>query len=126
MNTMPTRRQVLAASAAASAAGLLSAPPAIAANKASEDDAMRPFSFHVPEAKLAELRRRINATQWPEQETVSNDSQGVRLATMQKLARYWATDYDWRKVEAKLNALPNFITEIDGLDIHFIARSFEA
>ena len=87
--------------------------------KASEDDAMRPFSFHVPEAKLAELRRRINATQWPEQETVSNDSQGVRLATMQKLARHWTTDYDWRKVEAKLNALPNFITEIDGLDIHF-------
>jgi pimeloyl-ACP methyl ester carboxylesterase len=69
---------------------------------------------------LAELRRRIEATKWPEKETVADDSQGVRLATVQKLARYWATDYDWRKCEAKLNALPQFVTEIDGLDIHFI------
>ena len=73
-----------------------------------------------PEAELTELRRRINATRWPERETVADPSQGVQLATMQKLARYWATEYDWRKVEAKLNALPQFITEIDGLDIHFI------
>ena len=83
-------------------------------------DAIRPFQFDFPDAELAELRRRINATRWPEQETVSDHSQGVPLATMQKLARYWGTDYDWRKLEAKLKALPHFITEIDGLDIHFI------
>ena len=82
--------------------------------------AIRPFQVKVPEAELTELRRRINATRWPERETVTDDSQGVQLATMQKLARYWATDYDWRKCEARLNALPHFITEIDGLDIHFI------
>ena len=81
---------------------------------------IRPFHVNVPEAELTELRRRINATKWPERETVTDASQGVQLATMQALARYWATEYDWRKVEAKLNALPQFITEIDGLDIHFI------
>ncbi len=81
---------------------------------------VRPFSIDVPEAALVELRRRIAATQWPEKETVADESQGVPLATMQELARYWATDYDWRKCEAKLKALPQFITEIDGLDIHFI------
>jgi pimeloyl-ACP methyl ester carboxylesterase len=74
----------------------------------------------VPEAELTELRRRINATRWPERETVVDASQGVQLATMRALARYWATEYDWRKVEANLIALPNFVTEIDGLDIHFI------
>src|ERR1700738_2538895 len=82
--------------------------------------AIRPFQVNVPEAELTELRRRIKATVWPDRETVTDASQGVQLATTQALARYWATDYDWRKVEAKLNALPNFITEIDGLDIHFI------
>ena len=81
---------------------------------------IRPFQVNVPETELIELRRRINATRWPDRETVTDSSQGVQLATMQKLGRYWATDYDWRKVEAKLNALPQFITEIDGLDIHFI------
>ena len=81
---------------------------------------IRPFHVDVPEAELTELRRRINATRWPEQETVADTSQGVRLATIQALARYWATEYDWRKVEARLKALPQFITEIDGLDIHFI------
>jgi pimeloyl-ACP methyl ester carboxylesterase len=81
---------------------------------------IRPFHVNVPEAELTELRRRINATRWPDRETVTDQSQGVQLATIQKLARYWATDYDWRKVEAKLNAVPQFITEIDGLDIHFI------
>src|SRR6185295_5182663 len=81
-------------------------------------DAIRRFSFEASEADLADLSRRIKATRWPERET--DPSQGVQLATMQKLAHYWATEYDWRKVEAKLNALPNFITEIDGLDIHFI------
>jgi pimeloyl-ACP methyl ester carboxylesterase len=102
--------------AVAGAANLL--PSQLAAAPAGE--AIRQFSFHASEAKLADLRRRINATQWPEQETVADESQGVRLATMQNLARYWATDYDWRKVEARLNALPQFVTEIDGLDIHFI------
>jgi pimeloyl-ACP methyl ester carboxylesterase len=82
--------------------------------------AIRPFQVKVPEAELTELRRRITATRWPERETVPDQSQGVQLETMQRLARYWATEYDWRKAEAKLNALPNFITEIDGLDIHFI------
>src|SRR5690349_7129861 len=82
--------------------------------------AIRPFHFHVPEEELTELRRRINATRWPERETVSDASQGVQLATAQALAGYWATEYDWRKVESALNALPQFITEIDGLDIHFI------
>ena len=88
--------------------------------RATAKNAIRPFRADVPEAELTELRRRINATRWPERETVTDASQGVQLATMQELARYWATEYDWRKVEAKLNALPQFITEIDGLDIHFI------
>src|SRR6202046_3981031 len=83
-------------------------------------DAIRPFRTHISEAELTELRRRINATKWPERETVADASQGVQLATTQALARYWGTDYDWRKVEAKLQSLPNFLTEIDGLDIHFI------
>jgi hypothetical protein len=87
---------------------------------AADKNAIRPFHVNVPETELTELRRRINATRWPERETVGDASQGVQLATMQKLARYWASDYDWRKCEAKLNALPQFITEIDGLDIHFI------
>jgi len=81
---------------------------------------IHPFRVNVPEAELTELRRRINATRWSERETVTDASQGVQLATIQKLARYWATEYDWRKIEAKLNAVPQFITEIDGLDIHFI------
>ena len=83
-------------------------------------DAIRPFSFHAPEAELTDLRKRITATKWPEREPVADASQGVQLATAQKLARYWGTEYDWRQCEARLNALPNFITEIDGLDIHFI------
>src|SRR3989454_3810849 len=83
-------------------------------------EAIRPFSNHVPDEALADLRRRVLATRWPERETVTDASQGVQLATMQALARYWGTEYDWRKVEARLNALPQFITEIDGLDIHFI------
>ena len=83
--------------------------------------AIRPFTIPVtPEAELTELRRRISATRWPERETVTDDSQGVRLAMIQELARYWRTDYDWRKCEGKLNDLPHFMTEIDGLDIHFI------
>ncbi len=81
---------------------------------------LSPFQVNVPEAELADLRRRIGATKWPDRETVADASQGVQLATTQALARYWATEYDWRKIEAKMNALPQFITEIDGLDIHFI------
>src|SRR4029450_1175276 len=88
------------------------------ADAATGGDAIRPFSINVPEAELTELRRRINATRWPDRET--DASQGVQLATMQELARYWATEYDWRRVEARLNALPQFLTEIDGVDIHFI------
>jgi pimeloyl-ACP methyl ester carboxylesterase len=81
---------------------------------------IRPLEVAFPEADVLDLRRRITATRWPERETVGDDSQGVPLATMQQLARYWATDYDWGRCEARLNALPNFLTEIDGLDIHFI------
>jgi pimeloyl-ACP methyl ester carboxylesterase len=81
---------------------------------------IRPFHVDIPDEALDDLRRRIAATQWPEKETVGDESQGVQLATMKKLARYWETEYDWRTVEANLNALPQFITEIDGLDIHFI------
>jgi pimeloyl-ACP methyl ester carboxylesterase len=91
-----------------------------AAATADGPDAIRPFHVHFPEADLVDLRRRIAATRWPDKETVSDASQGVQLATMKELAQYWATDYDWRKCEAKLNALPQFVTNIDGLDIHFI------
>jgi pimeloyl-ACP methyl ester carboxylesterase len=90
-------------------------------SKQSDDkNAIRPFHVNVPEADLTDLRRRINATKWPERELVADATQGVQLATVQALARYWATEYDWRKVETRLNAMPQFITEIDGLDIHFI------
>jgi hypothetical protein len=92
----------------------------VAGQTGSESTAVRPFQVSFPEAELADLRRRIDATRWPERETVSDDSQGAPPATMNELARYWATDYDWRKCEARLNALPQFVTEIDGLDIHFI------
>ena len=112
----PARRVLLAASAAAGALALAS-PRLVAANP---DDAIRPFRIDVPEEAIVDLRRRISATRWPDRETVTDQSQGVQLTTIQELARHWATDYDWRKVEAKLNALPQFITEIDGLDIHFV------
>jgi pimeloyl-ACP methyl ester carboxylesterase len=102
--------------AAAGAASMLPVHPAAAV----ESNAVRPFRINVPEEDLVDLRRRVKATRWPDKETVTGQSQGVQLATIQQLARYWATDHDWRKIEAKLNALPQFITEIDGLDIHFI------
>jgi pimeloyl-ACP methyl ester carboxylesterase len=90
----------------------------------SDMTAIRPFCVDVPEAKMTDLRQRIKATRWPEKEPVADTSQGVPLATVEKLAHYWATEYDWRKCEARINALSNFITEIDGVDIHFIhARS---
>jgi pimeloyl-ACP methyl ester carboxylesterase len=99
---------------------MLTSEPRPAEPDAAEENTIRPFHIDVPEEELADLRRRIAATRWPEKETVEDQSQGPRLATMQALARYWATEYDWRKCEARLKALPHFITEIDGLDIHFI------
>jgi pimeloyl-ACP methyl ester carboxylesterase len=111
-------RRLGVAAIAATAIGMASSMPAAAAD--STDTAIRPFKVKASDADLAELRRRIVATKWPEPEPVPDASQGVQLATMQKLARYWATDYDWRKLEARLNALPQFTTKIDGLDIHFI------
>ena len=83
-------------------------------------EAIRPFSVHIPQAQLDDLRRRILATNWPDREIVTDQSQGVQLSTIQALAHYWGTDYDWRKIETKLNSLPQFITTIDGVDIHFI------
>ena len=93
---------------------------AVTVERPQGDTAIRPFTVEIPEADLEDLRARIAATRFPEKETVEDDSQGVPLALMQDLARYWATEYDWRKCEARLNAVPNFVTEIDGLDIHFI------
>ena len=86
----------------------------------SSNDGIRPFRIDIPEESLQELRRRVAVPRWPDRETVSDRTQGAQLAKVQELVGYWATDYDWRKLEAKLNALPQFITEIDGLDIHFI------
>jgi hypothetical protein len=85
-----------------------------------QETTVRPFQIHVPQEEIDELRRRIAATRWPTKELVADRSQGVQLATTRELARYWTTDYDWRRCEAELNALPQFTTEIDGLDIHFI------
>jgi pimeloyl-ACP methyl ester carboxylesterase len=125
-----TLRSFLAASAASGAASLFVVPwaaaadvrsgmqaPQTAAAKAGE---IRPFRVDVPEADLADLRRRIAATRWPDRETVNDQSQGIQLARLRELVRHWGTAYDWRKAEAKLNALPQFVTNIDGLDIHFI------
>ena len=113
MPTAPTRRGVLAVSAAVAALALTST--AVRA-----DAAIRPFRVGISDEALLDLRQRIATTRLPDRETVTDRSQGVQLATVQKLAGYWQTEYDWRKCEAKLNALPQFITEIDGLDIHFI------
>jgi pimeloyl-ACP methyl ester carboxylesterase len=116
----PNRRQLLSTAAiglaALSTAGLL---PALAAEPLA-NETIRPFRINIPEADLVDLKRRLAATRWPDKETVADDTQGVPLAMLQDLVRHWRTDYDWRKVEARLNALPQFITEIDGLDIHFI------
>jgi pimeloyl-ACP methyl ester carboxylesterase len=95
-------------------------PAAAASAQAAVSETIRPFKFHASDEALADLRQRILATNWPEREAVDDSSQGVPLATLQKLSQYWATDYDWRKVEAKLDQLPQFVTNIDGLDIHFI------
>ena len=101
---------------AGSIAGLLSVRPA----RAAASGAIRPFHIDVPEADLVDLRRRLAATRWPDRETIADQSQGVQLAKLQELVRYWGAEYDWRKLETKLNALPQFVTTIDGLDIHFI------
>jgi pimeloyl-ACP methyl ester carboxylesterase len=137
--SMPTPRSVLTATAVALALGLIafSSPnhaqtitasrtdavvvaAAQATGQAAGDHSIRPFTVHAPRAALDDLRRRIAATRWPDKETVADRSQGTQLAKLQELVRYWGTDYDWRKAEAKLNALPQFVTTIDGLDIHFI------
>jgi hypothetical protein len=114
-SSSPTRRDFLALSAAAGAAGMI--PASV---RAATGAAIRPFSFNAPEEAIVDLRRRLAATRWPERETVADQSQGVQLATMRALVDYWEKSHDWRKIEAKLNALPQFVTEIDGLDIHFI------
>jgi len=114
--TWPTRRALLAASAATAAVSLLPADFATAA----EDNTVRPFKINVPDEALVDLRRRIAATRWPDRETVNDGSQGVQLAKLQELVRYWGTDYDWRKAEAKLNGLPQSMTMIDDVDIHFL------
>jgi pimeloyl-ACP methyl ester carboxylesterase len=135
----PIRRGLLAGSAAALFARLLTCASTTKAQtmttseasiatergkQAAGKNAIRPFRVSFPEAQLTDLRRRVKATKWPERETVADASQGVQLATTQALARYWASEHDWRKAEARLNSFPQFITEIDGLDIHFIhARS---
>jgi pimeloyl-ACP methyl ester carboxylesterase len=99
---------------------LIGAPSATLAAAETTGTAIRPFRVNVPEADLADLRRRLAATRWPDKETVADQAQGVQLANLQALVRYWGTDYDWRKAEAQLNAFPQFITNIDGVDIHFI------
>jgi Epoxide hydrolase N terminus len=150
VSSSPTRRSFLASSAAAGAFALLSrflvvlfaatvslAPPATVlaqqpaqtgaqAQGSAEANAVRPFRINVPEAALVDLRRRVAATRWPDRETVTDQSQGVQLAKIQELVRYWGTDYDWRKAEAKLNALPQFVTEIDGLDLRAPGGHFAA
>jgi Epoxide hydrolase N terminus len=101
---------------AANVVGVPSAKPAVAET----NDTIRPFRVNVPEADLADLRRQIQATRWPDKETAPDQGQGVQLANLQELVRYWGSSYDSRKAEAKLDALPQFMTTIDGIDVHFI------
>jgi pimeloyl-ACP methyl ester carboxylesterase len=112
----PVRRRILTSAAIAGSVSLLPAKLFAQGSR----DAIRPFKIHVTDEAIADLRRRIVATRWPDKETVADDSQGVRLAKIQPLVRYWGTAYDWRKAEARLNALPQFVTSIDGLDIQFV------
>ncbi|ESY80861.1 multidrug MFS transporter [Mesorhizobium sp. LNHC221B00] len=120
LSSMSTRREVLAASAAGAIALVTSPGVAGAISTSGGTAAIRPFRVQVADADLVDLKHRLKATRWPERETVKDTSQGVRLATMRALAHYWETEYDWRKCETYLNGLPQFVTEIDGLDIHFI------
>ena len=120
---MKTTKQILASTIIASALvmqGISSNAQSTPSGNVSSDESIRPFSVHIPQEKLADLKRRVLATQWPDKETVADQSQGVQLSTMKALADYWTTKYDWRKCEAKLNSYPQFITNIDGVDIHFI------
>src|SRR3984885_2239982 len=128
-SSRPDRRTMLAASACAGAFSLVPTDLIAAATggttpkehkMAATNAAIRPFHFEASKDELTDLKKRVAATKWPERELVPDATQGVQLATMQKLARYWGTNYDWRKVETRLNALQQFVTEIDGLDIHFI------
>lgn len=116
--SLSPRRLLLAAGAAALGIAFLAGQGHV--SSAFGEGAIRPFTINVPDSALADLRKRINETRWPDKETVADRSQGPRLAKLQEIARHWGTDYDWRKVEARLNALPMFMTEIDGVDIHFI------
>ncbi|MCH8614811.1 epoxide hydrolase 1 [Sphingomonas sp. SM33] len=117
----PAETLTQAASVSSPTAGT-AGTPFLAATEAAPagDTSIRPFKYHATDEELADLKRRIKATKWPERETVADDTQGVNLATMQKLADYWANHHDWRRIEAKINSYPNFVTNIDGLDIHFI------
>lgn len=122
----PSRRTLLATAIAGSAIAMIEAEFTRAAPAATEGQAIRPFRYHASDEAVADMRRRTSATRWPEKETVADQSQGVPLAMMRELIQYWATDYDWRKAEAKLNTFPQFVTNIDGLDVHFIhVRSLE-
>jgi pimeloyl-ACP methyl ester carboxylesterase len=112
------KKQIIAAGLAVAA--LTTAAPVTAQKKQSEDMSIRPYQVHIPAAELTDLKHRITATRWPDKELVNDETQGVQLATVKALAGYWATKYDWRKIESKLNALPQYITKIDGVDIHFI------
>ncbi|QQO31988.1 epoxide hydrolase [Bradyrhizobium diazoefficiens] len=116
----PDRRQLLTQAAMGAVAASMASLLPLHSAKAAVSGAIRPFHVNVPEEDLLDLRRRLAATRWPDREIVADQSQGVQLTTVQQLVRYWQTEYDWRKMEARLNALPQFVTEIDGVDIHFI------
>ncbi|SDH89825.1 Pimeloyl-ACP methyl ester carboxylesterase [Bradyrhizobium sp. Rc2d] len=116
----PDRRQLLSQAAMAAVAASVASLLPLDRTEAAPSGAIRPFRIDVPEQDLLDLRHRLSATRWPDREIVADQSQGVQLTTVQQLVRYWQTDYDWRKMEARLNALPQFVTEIDGVDIHFI------
>ena len=116
LSSSPTRRELLAVTAAAAAVSII--PGTLRASAG--DETIRPFTAHIPDEEISELRRRIAATRWPDPETVNDQSQGIQLAKLKPLVEYWGAGYDWRKAEAKVNALPQFMTTIDDVDIHFI------
>ncbi|MDB5087889.1 MAG: alpha/beta fold hydrolase, partial [Mucilaginibacter sp.] len=123
MKTIKNNKRTLAGTIITGALILFAAPGfanAISAPGLQDSGKIRPFHINVPEAALTDLRQRVLATRWPDKETVTDQTQGVKLEQIQNLVKYWGTDYDWRKAEAKLNALPQFVTNIDGLDIQFV------